>query len=76
VPVLAGSGLMNSAEDAVAAADKIGYPVLLKVCVRVYVYAGVVALLAAVYCSYRHVARSMEQQHSAAEVGNHSSSSG
>jgi hypothetical protein len=30
VPVLAGSGLMNSAEDAVAAADKIGYPVLLK----------------------------------------------
>lgn len=30
VPVLAGSGLMSSAEDAVAAADKIGYPVLLK----------------------------------------------
>lgn len=30
VPVLAGSGLMSCAEDAVAAADKIGYPVLLK----------------------------------------------
>lgn len=30
VPVLSGSGLVNSAEDAAAAADKIGYPVLLK----------------------------------------------
>jgi hypothetical protein len=30
VPVLAGSGLLSTAEDAAAAADKIGYPVLLK----------------------------------------------
>jgi biotin carboxylase len=28
--VLAGSGLLSTAEDAAAAADKIGYPVLLK----------------------------------------------
>lgn len=30
VPVLSGSGLVSTAEDAVAAADTIGYPVLLK----------------------------------------------
>lgn len=30
VPVLSGSGLVNTAEDAVAAAEAIGYPVLLK----------------------------------------------